>query len=71
MESQKSLSVYSVSENTPIFLENKVLGLQSLEYIASEQELDSFEQEDTNEPTAMHHNPKYLQKIGILQDSSS
>lgn len=39
MENQNSLSAYLVSDKTPIFLENTLLGLQNFQSVATEQEL--------------------------------
>lgn len=39
MENQNSLSAYLISDKTPIFLENTLLGLQGFQSVATEQEL--------------------------------
>jgi len=39
MENQNSLSAYLITDKTPIFLENMILGLQGFESVATEQEL--------------------------------
>jgi hypothetical protein len=39
MENHNSLSAYLITDKTPIFLENTLLGLQGFESVATEQEL--------------------------------